>query len=338
MSKSLPGYPAAGTIYRQVYEGGRRVARVLYIGGVGRSGTTVLERALGELPGYHVLGETVHLWQRALVDDELCGCGRPFSGCPFWTAVGQRAFGGWDRVDPREVLDLKRAVDRNRYIGRLAAPRLPAEVAARLARYVGMYRRVYDAVTETTGAAVLVDSSKHASLAFCLRWDPQLDLRVLHAVRDARGVAYSWTKGTPRPEATSGSTSFMPTYSPTSTALRWDLYNSAFGLLARRGTPTLRVRYEEFVADPRGVLTAVADFAGHPVTEQGLAFASDTAVELTAQHTVSGNPVRFTTGPVTLRPDEAWRTELPVGQRRAVSLLASPLLRRYGYPVATRPE
>ena len=338
MGKSLPGRRPAGRIIGQVYEGGRQVARVLYIGGVGRSGTTVLERALGELPGYHVLGETVHLWQRALMDDELCGCGRAFSACPFWAAVGERAFGGWDRVDPAEVLGLKLAVDRNRYIGRLAAPRLPAEVAARVARYVGMYRRVYEAVAEITGARVVVDSSKHASLAFCLRWDPQLDLRVLHAVRDARGVAYSWTKGTRRPEATSGQTSFMPTYSPTSTALRWDLYNSAFGLLARRGTPTRRVRYEEFVADPRGVLAGVAEFAGAPVDDAGLAFATDTTVELTAQHTVSGNPVRFTTGPVALRRDEAWRTELPAGQRRAVSLLASPLLRHYGYPVATRPE
>lgn len=315
------------------------MTRVLYIGGVGRSGTTVLERALGEMPGYCVLGETVHLWQRALVEDELCGCGRPFSGCPFWTSVGDRAFGGWDQVDPAEVLALKRVVDRNRYLGRLAAPRLPAEVSAQVARYVGMYHRLYDAVTEITGASVVVDSSKHASLAFCLRWDRELDLRVLHAVRDARGVAYSWTKGIRRPEATSGPASFMPTYSPASTALRWDLYNSAFGLLARLGTPTLRVRYEEFVADPRGVLGAVAEFAGAPVDEGGLAFATDTDVGLTAQHTVSGNPVRFSTGRVALRRDEAWRTELPARQQRAVSLLASPLLLRYGYPVGTaRPE
>ncbi len=314
------------------------MTKVLYIGGVGRSGTTVLERALGEMPGYCVLGETVHLWQRALVDDELCGCGQPFSACPFWTEVGERAFGGWGKVDPAEVLALKHAVDRNRYIGRLAAPRLPAAVAAQVERYVGLYHRLYDAAAEVTGAAVVVDSSKHASLAFCLRWDKELDLRVLHAVRDARGVAYSWTKGTRRPEATSGRTSFMPTYSPASTALRWDLYNSAFGLLARLGTPMSRVRYEEFVADPRGVLGAVARFAGAPVDDAGLAFATDTDVGLTAQHTVSGNPVRFSTGRVALRRDEAWRTELPAGQRRAVSVLASPLLLRYGYPVSTRPE
>lgn len=314
------------------------MTRVLYIGGVGRSGTTVLERALGELPGFRVLGETVHMWQRALVEDELCGCGRAFSDCPFWTAVGQRAFGGWDQVDTDDVLALKRTVDRNRYIGRLAASRLPADVAGRVARYVRLYRAVYEAAAAVSGARVLVDSSKHPSLAYCLRWDGELDLRVLHAVRDVRGVAYSWTKGVRRPEATSGRTSFMPTYSPASTALRWDLQNGAFGLLARRGTPTLRVRYEEFVADPRGVLARIAAFAGEPADQAGLSFVSAGGIELGAQHTVSGNPVRFDTGQVALRRDEAWRTELPVGQRRTVAVLASPLLLRYGYPVGIRAE
>ena len=34
-----------------------------------------------------------------IVDDDLCGCGKPFHACPFWTAVGERAFGGWSQVD-----------------------------------------------------------------------------------------------------------------------------------------------------------------------------------------------------------------------------------------------
>ncbi|MCZ3387336.1 MAG: sulfotransferase, partial [Actinomycetia bacterium] len=73
---------------------------IVYIGGQGRSGTTLLERALGELPGVVSLGETVHLWDRGLRDDELCGCTEPFGSCPFWRSVGDEAFGGWDRIDP----------------------------------------------------------------------------------------------------------------------------------------------------------------------------------------------------------------------------------------------
>lgn len=314
------------------------MGRVLYIGGVGRSGTTVLERALGELPGFTVLGEVVHLWQRGLVEDELCGCGAPFSGCPFWTAVGARAFGGWSAVDPERVRALKLSVDRNRFIPRLALRREAGPAVADLREYVSYYRRVYDAAAAVTGGTVVVDSSKHPSLAFCLAGSGTIDLRVLHVVRDARGVAYSWTKDTARPEARSGGAGFFPTYSPSRTAVRWDAQNAAFGLLDARGAAVRRVRYEEFVADPRQVLGDVAAFAGAPVDAAGLAFATDTSVELSARHTVSGNPVRFQNGVLPLRRDEAWRSKLPARHRRAVSVLASPLLLRYGYPVTTRAE
>ena len=104
--------------------GGGVRTRVLFIGGLGRSGTTLLERLVSELPGVCGLGEVVHLWERALRDDERCGCGRAFSQCPFWVAVGERAFGGWDQVDAAEVIRLKHRVDRNRYLPLLALPRL----------------------------------------------------------------------------------------------------------------------------------------------------------------------------------------------------------------------
>jgi hypothetical protein len=37
---------------------------VLFLGGLGRSGTTLVERVLGAIPGACPLGEVVHLWRR----------------------------------------------------------------------------------------------------------------------------------------------------------------------------------------------------------------------------------------------------------------------------------
>ena len=68
------------------------MARVLYLGGLGRSGTTLVERLLGELPSVCALGEVVHLWQRDVLNDERCGCGAKFSACTFWKRVGEQAF------------------------------------------------------------------------------------------------------------------------------------------------------------------------------------------------------------------------------------------------------
>jgi len=84
--------------------GGELDQKVLYIGGFGRSGSTLVERILGQLPGFCSAGEIVFLWQRGLIDGQLCGCGVPVPECEFWSRVGKTAFGGWDQIDAHEML------------------------------------------------------------------------------------------------------------------------------------------------------------------------------------------------------------------------------------------
>ena len=304
--------------------------RVLYVGALGRSGTTVLERVLGELPGTCSVGELVHLWQRGVLDDETCGCGQPFSRCPFWTEVGRRAFGGWDPALAARMEELRPQVDRTRFIPRLIAPRLLGRHRALLREYMGTFLQLYRAISEVSGGAVVIDSSKHSSLAFCLRTEPGIDLRVVHVVRDSRGVAYSWTKEVRRPEAATAE-ALMTRYSPSRSAALWVGHNLFFGLLGRLGTPTRLLRYEDFMADPRTELTELAAFAGVPTGPGALDFLQDSTVLLSASHTVAGNPMRFRTGPTALRRDDAWREKLPRGRRLLVSALTDPLLARYGY-------
>lgn len=301
------------------------MARVLYLGGLGRSGTTLVERLLGELPSVCALGEIVHLWQRDILDDERCGCGARFSACTFWKRVGERAFGGWSEVDVARVHALRDAVERTRHIPRLTKP------SPEVLEYAGFYTRVYRAAADVSGAAVVVDSSKHSALAHVLRWAGDIDLRVVHVVRDARGVAYSWTKTVSRPE-TDG-TDEMTRYSPSRSALLWNAHNAAFGLLARRGVPVHRVRYEQFLADPRAALTDLAAYAGVPVTDADLGFVGDGHADLGVGHSAAGNPMRFTVGRLALRRDDAWTVALPPRQRRLVGAVCAPMLRAYGYPL-----
>lgn len=307
-----------------------RRPRVLYLGGLGRSGTTVLERVVGQLPDACSVGELVHLWRRGVLDDERCGCGQAFSACPFWAEVGAVAFGGWTPELALRMEQLQPRVDRTRFIPRLLVPSLLGRARrAELAEYTGTFLRLHRAIAEVSGAAVVIDSSKHSSLAFVLRREPGLDLRVVHVVRDSRGVAYSWTKEVRRPEA--GEESLMTRYSPTRSAALWVGHNLFFGLLARLGTPTRRLRYEDFVARPETVLRELAAFADVPLPASGPGFLDGATVTLSPSHTVAGNPMRFRTGPLQLRRDDAWRTELPVRDRRLVSALTAPLLAGYGY-------
>src|SRR5580658_8886990 len=126
--------------------------RIVYLGGLGRSGCTLLERLLGELPGVRAVGEVVHLWQRGVVENERCGCGEPFASCPFWRQVGETAFGGWDQLDMAHFTHLRNQVDRMRYIPLLAYPPLMRPALRReLDEYLSYYLRLYAAIAETSG-------------------------------------------------------------------------------------------------------------------------------------------------------------------------------------------
>lgn len=310
--------------------------RLVFIGGLGRSGTTLLERLLGQLPGVVPLGEITHLWERDLVGDEMCACGSSFSYCEFWQRIGKEAFDGWDNVDVERLRALKSSVDRTRHIPLLAGKRLNDDHFQLVKEYGSYFEKVYRAAATDTGARVVVDSSKHASLAYCLRWSPDIDLRVLHVVRDSRGVAYSWTKRVRRPESPTGET--MTTYSPAKAAMLWNAQNAAFSLLNRHGTPVRRVRYERIIERPRHVMSSLARFCGLDITDEDLAYIGDGWADLGPSHSAAGNPMRFTVGRIPLRSDQIWATGLAPGTKRVVSTLTRPLLGRYGYLRTDRPS
>lgn len=302
---------------------------VLYIGGIGRSGTTVFELSLGVDDRIVALGEVIHLWQRSLVDNEPCGCGEPFSRCLFWTTVGDVAFGGWDKIDPERVIGLKKRLDRT-----VRTPQLSLGLGSRqwmsdVREYASYYSGIYHAAAEVTQRSVVVDSSKQASLPYILQYAEGVDLRVLHCVRDSRAVAYSWTKTVRRPEARTSEAALMTRYSPSVLALKWLQHNLVIDALRLRRVPSTRLRYEDWVRDSLGALQQALILAGlSPELDSRIDAAG---VDLPITHTCSGNPMRFTQGRVDIRQDEGWRTSLPWSSRVIVTTMTAPLLAAYGY-------
>jgi hypothetical protein len=298
------------------------MTEVLYLGAVGRSGTTLVERVLGTSASFVSLGEVVHLWDRGLRRGEACGCGRPLSSCDFWSAVGARAFGGWASLDLDQIDAWRATVDRNRYIPGLVVPRLTSRgFRTALEGYTDMLDRLYAAIADVAGPGrILIDASKHPSYLYLLRRVGAVQVRLLHVTRDPRGVAFSWGKVVPRPEALDGEE--MERLGPLRAAARWSTHNVLFQAAGVLGTPRRRMRYETFTADPPLLGAVVGTLVSSPVTAPNVDHSS---VELVTNHTVSGNPMRFRTGSITIRADEAWRGQLPTRERFVVEMVTLPL-------------
>jgi len=304
--------------------------KVVFIGGYGRSGSTLLDRLLGQVEGFFSVGELRHIWDRSFGENQLCGCGEPFRECAFWKAVVEEAFGGFEHVNLSEIKVLKHSVDRMRYVPRLMFPwlRSPGYRKA-FSEYIEVLSRLYKAIRDVSGSEFIIDSTKDPSHGFVLSAMPDVELHVVHLVRDSRAVAYSWQRKKRRPEI-HWKEEYMPRYSPLKSAWEWGLMNGVVQLLGYvvPGHYTL-VRYEELVSQPRRTLHRLLVRLG--IREPALGFISDRVIRLGVDHTVSGNPIRFQRGEIAVRPDTEWQHKMPTSQRLVVSALTWPLLLKYGY-------
>jgi hypothetical protein len=304
--------------------------RVLYVAGAGRSGSTVLANLLGEVPGFVSVGEVRFLWERGLVEGRLCGCGVAVPSCPFWSRVLAGAFGREDAVDPREMMRLERLGTRARHVPAMVRSRSGAAARAHLARMgpnADRLARLYRAIRSVSRARVVVDSSKLPGYGFVLGLLPEVDLRVVHLVRDPRATAFSWSRVKDQPDR--GAPGVMRRKTPPTAAALWTAGNAAADALWSGRPATLRLRYEDFVAAPGAALTRVLELAGEPDAASPLI--GERTVELGVHHTVAGNPDRLRTGRVELRADREWRGRMRARDRALVTALTWPLLLRYGY-------
>lgn len=306
---------------------GQDKIKVLYIGGYSRSGSTLLDRTLGQMDGFFSVGELRYIWERSFKANQPCGCGKPFRDCPFWKEVFDRTHGGFDRVDLDKILWLKRNVDRMRYIPQLLSPRRSPAYRENLKRYSDSIGELYAGIHEVSGAGIIVDSSKDPSYALAMAELQNVDLYLVQLVRDSRAAAYSWFRKKAAHEI-QGKKVYMARESAVNSSLGWMQANLLIEPLKLR-IPSMTVRYEDFILNPAGILSEILALAG----EKGrrIPLAGDNMVYLRVNHTVSGNPMRFQNGPVELRLDDEWRTSMRPADKRTVTALTWPLLLKYGY-------
>lgn len=304
--------------------------KVLYVAGSGRSGSTILGDTLGQIDGWFHVGEICSIWNHGIIENQKCGCYSPFRDCSFWSDVLCKGFGGLDHIDPHEMFRLQGSL-RMRHIALYREDTLRAHVTHGMHRYLDALGKLYNSISMVTEARIIVDSSKSPSHAYLLGTLPEVDLFIVHLVRDPRGVAYSWAIRKKKNPATDGAT-LMARLSPLRSSLLWAASNyiirSKWG---GRPSSYYLLRYEDFVTSPMKCLEKI--LAMLEQTDVRLPFLQGQEVKLAPNHSVYGNPSRFQTGTITLREDEEWRQRMPVWQNALATGLTMPWLREYGYSV-----
>jgi len=298
--------------------------RILFIGGCGRSGTTLLGQILGQAEGFCFVGEAMYGWRS--LSTRRCGCGVRASECDFWRAVRRQAGAGRLLEEP-EFFGLGRLA-RWRHLALTFTPDCERRLATLYGEHWQGCERLYAAIAAVSGAEVIVDSSKAVPYGRMLSLMPGLDLRVVHVVRDARAVVYSWKRLKPAPDRFENP--YMTQQERGPGVLFWIMSNLGAELFLP-GLPDryLRLRYENLVARPHESVGRILRMATERPVD--VPFADARTVGVGPTHSIAGNADRLRTGPVELRCDDEWKTGMSRADRRFVTALTWPLLLRYGY-------
>ncbi|MGD8352212.1 MAG: sulfotransferase [Nitrospirota bacterium] len=301
--------------------------KVLYIGGSLRSGSTLLERILGQIGDFFPVGELHNVWKAGYTGNLLCGCGKAFKDCDFWSAVTKKAFGS-GMEDPGNV---ERAVMLQKSVSRVK--KLPFLGLGKLRRNLEAYRDEYlnpllSAIRETCGDKIVVDSSKAPAPLYLLLKTGIVDIHVVHLVRDSRAVAYSYSRKKPRPEVADRQ-EFMEIYSSFKVSKRWMSMNMWPLFIKRHIQPDryMALTYESMASNPKEAIGRILDFVG--VRSDLSFFLDDFTVDLRPTHSVLGNPMRFDSGAVEISYDGEWVTKLGLMDRLIVDVMTYPVMRRF---------
>jgi Sulfotransferase family len=297
--------------------------RVLYILSSPHSGSTLLGIVLAHHPDVVYGGELVEIPDPAWTDQRNCSCGLPGGSCPFWKEVKERyaAPDGEGASTPASGTDL----------GWRALPRAllgPRFASAKFRRHARDVQRLAVAIGATARREVVIDTSKEAprALAYLQARSPTFDVQFLHLIRDGRGVVYSRKSHHIRAAA---DRNWIRT-----AALRysflWVFANLQFTLLfSLRKDHYLRVRYEDFIADPTRVLERIGQFTHLDLSEVAASVAA--GASFAPGHVVAGNRLRLSGGVQVKRGNGSNAPALLPEDRRVFRWVAGWYSRLNGY-------
>jgi len=297
--------------------------KILYISGPGRTASTLLGNVLNEVPGFFYVGELMDVWR--IIHNRWqskCGCGELLLECPIWKPVLNAQLPPGHSLESFSpvVMEWLGSSFRARHTWSLlrrsnaALDRDPA-----IRGYLDLMASTYRSVQGTTGAHVIVDSSKAPALAAGLTRLPGLTTFVVHLVRDPRAVAYAWRQ---RKEG-------LEQYGILHSAAEWVRLTTASDAVVRSldGSAML-LRYEDFVAEPARSVASILGMIGENPAANPV---HSRVVTLGPNHSVFGNPDRFQRGEIEIRGDLRWTTAMPRRDVLAVTALTYPFMRHYGY-------
>lgn len=256
---------------------GARSPRVIYIMGMGRSGTTILDVLLGNCEGVVSGGELTYAIRDVMIRNVECSCGAHARECRTWSRVAQEC--RWTDDSATTLDACMRYVD---WHTRFLLQTLGLTSKDILREYQNINQQLFAAIATISGKQIVVDSSKYPGRALALTRVLPNEVQVICVTREPVGLIAAFNK--PHVDE-------QKPKRPLSVAAYYIYLLIAFraAMWRLRGS-VLLVKYEDLVSQPAMQVTRIAEWAGLDPRVACERLQSNAALEV--GHIVTGNRLR----------------------------------------------
>ena len=304
---------------------------ILFIVGSARSGSTILDLTIGANSSCFSVGEIQQL-NSEINNNRWCTCGKKYYNCPFWNKVGLDLTNPEHNFFKKCSLSLEFPTNKNRsFIGKIRGLLGILGFGAEYKKMISHNKILYSTIQNNITQNIIVDSGKNIKRAVTLYKNLGYNCKIIHLVRDLRGVTHSEKKTTLAmclpPDYCKKDYPTKRVRSVEETTWIWNSQNDLINKLLRTFIKTndhMLVRYEDLTQSPEATIKNICKWLCINYSTDMINFGN------VMHHNVSGNPSRFNSIAIKKLPAK-WKTELSEYEKNYCIKHAHDLLQHFHY-------
>lgn len=279
--------------------------KVIYILGLGHSGSTLLDLILGSHSQIESVGEIKQFgkyWQTfsdnsvKLEKKDRCTCGVHVHECEYWNKVKHEMEANCKEFNTLPDFDNKEQYNLNNYC-------------------------LLKAILKVTGKKIICDSSKNPLRLESFLKSDLFEVFIIHLVRDSRAVAYSWAR-----KGVRAGKAKEPQYNYYKVLKTWRRFNKNSYLQFSSLSNYFFLKYENLANNPQKIVSEILE-------RNNLEFESDQLQFWKFKHhNIYGNRIR-TRGEQEIKIDGSYLEYLTPQEWWLGTLMTMTGLRRFNYPL-----
>ena len=282
--------------------------KVIYILGQGHSGSTVLSKIIGSNINIRSLGEVRH-WSNALSKKHLfikeadyrCSCGQALDKCNFFSKITNNYR---TKYNLNAYLNKKGKLDLILFI--LGLKKVNA-IKINNDDYIKFLKDIKSQISEK----YIIDSSKTIGNLIKLKNTEEIDLFVIHLIRDVRGVGNSYDK--------------IKNYNFYIEVINWIIFNYLYRKFLKNSKLNyISVSYDMFAQFPDTYLSKIGNTLNLDFSDY-----KENIIK-TEYHEIAGNE-KYAKKLYDIKYDQTWQIELPLFKKMFASLIGFFFNRRWVY-------